>query len=193
MHRTRVGRGRFVAGERDGGLMVEARPGALVAAWPRRTMRIRVTAGVGEGVTALSAFDAALQRVGAADYNLLRMSSVIPPDSIVEVGPAAAREGQKGDRAHVVYASRGSVVPGEEVWAGVGWVQQEDGWGLFAEHDGATRDHVQRAIHATLEDMCARRPGRFGAIHVVVAGGSCGGKPVCAMALAMYGSQPWDR
>lgn len=161
---------------------------------PAHALRIRVSSGAGEGRTLLSAFDAALQDAGAANFNLIRLSSVIPPQSVIEVGTAGAPYRLRGDRVYAVYADRRSDVSGETVWAGVGWVQQEEnGWGLFAEHDGLSEDEVRHALNATLSDMCIRRGERFGPIRMVVRGASCDGRPVCAVALALYGVEAWDR
>lgn len=46
---------------------------------------IYVTSGIGEGQTNLSAFDAALWDAGIANFNLIKLSSVIPPHSKVLV------------------------------------------------------------------------------------------------------------
>src|SRR3989344_3563037 len=48
-------------------------------------MLISLTYGKGTGKTELSAFDAALWDAGIGDFNLITLSSVIPPDSRVEI------------------------------------------------------------------------------------------------------------
>lgn len=156
-------------------------------------VRIRVGAGAAQGVTPVSAFDAALRQVGAADFNLVRLSSVIPPAGVVEVGPCAPSQARRGDRLPAVYAERRSTVAGEEVWAGIGWVQQEDGWGLLVEHDGASREHVEWSIRSSLAEMCSRREGRFGEIGLAIDGTICGEWAVCAVAVAMFEPESWGR
>src|SRR5664280_2656650 len=60
-------------------------------------LNIQVAAGAGSGCTSLAAFDSALQTVGAANFNLIRLSSVIPAMSVLSLAstprapPAAAR------------------------------------------------------------------------------------------------------
>ncbi len=44
-------------------------------------MKIKVTYGIGEGATKLAAFDRALFDAGIANYNLIKLSSVIPENS----------------------------------------------------------------------------------------------------------------
>jgi len=48
-------------------------------------VNIQVSGGIGSGPTELSAFDQALVRAGVANYNLIYLSSVLPPDSDVTV------------------------------------------------------------------------------------------------------------
>src|ERR1035441_9431774 len=100
-------------------------------------LRIPVTTGTGSGPTPIAAFDAALLDSGIGNFNLIRLSSVIPPLSVVEMasGPIAPL-GRWGDRLYVVYAHRGASEPGHTAWAGIGWVQNANtGAGLFVEHD----------------------------------------------------------
>lgn len=40
---------------------------------------VHLAASSAEGITSLSAFDSALMKVGLADYNLLKVSSIFPP------------------------------------------------------------------------------------------------------------------
>ncbi|HTO01714.1 MAG TPA: pyruvoyl-dependent arginine decarboxylase, partial [Microthrixaceae bacterium] len=46
-------------------------------------LTINVSGSVGHGPTSLSAFDSALAGAGVSNFNLIRLSSVIPPNSIV--------------------------------------------------------------------------------------------------------------
>lgn len=49
-------------------------------------MKIYIAPGKGVGATELGAFDAALNDSGIANFNLIRLSSVIPPlTEVVEV------------------------------------------------------------------------------------------------------------
>ncbi len=100
-------------------------------------MDIHVGSGVGLGPTKMAAFDAALYMAGAANYNLLRLSSVIPPGSNVVAYEASIPElpGKWGDRLYAVMAEMRVDTPNVEAWAGIGWVQDaETGKGLFVEH-----------------------------------------------------------
>src|SRR5205085_9575333 len=87
------GRGRGGSGtgpERDhGGGGREDRPRRGSAVRGRRvgrarSVRIVVSHGTGEGPTPLAAFDKALLAAGVENYNLIRLSSVIPPGAGIE-------------------------------------------------------------------------------------------------------------
>src|SRR5690606_13314100 len=62
------------------------------------SMTIRVSAGTGTGRTPLAAFDAALAAAGVSDFNLVRLSAVVPPGSDVQVVDGADQlRGGHGD------------------------------------------------------------------------------------------------
>jgi arginine decarboxylase len=143
----------------------------------------------------LSAFDAALQAAGIANYNIIRLSSIIPGGSkVVELkGPQIKQPGEWGDRLYAVYAELRTDTPNVEVWAGIGWMQDEKtGEGLFVEHEGASEAHVRRDIKESLEALCKTRGIECGAIHMKVTGITCEHLPVCALVMASYQAQGWN-
>ena len=160
----------------------------------KKSKTIYITSGTGEGQTILSAFDAALWDAGIANYNLIKLSSIIPPSSTLEV-KNLSNNGSKdfGNKLYVVMACKRESEKGREAWAGVGWVQAKDGRGLFVEHDGAQQAEVIRLIKDSLTDMQKYRKEKFGEIHYQVVGERCEEKPVCAIVAAVYQSQNWDK
>jgi arginine decarboxylase len=152
-----------------------------------------VLAGTGVGSTSLAAFDAALRDAGVANFNLLRLSSVIPPRTEVDTtGRAPLPEGGWGDRLYCVYAEQHADLPGVEAWAGIGWVQRLDGeGGLFVEHEGPTEAFLTAAIEASLADLVAGRAEEFGEVHKALVGVTCTDQPVCALVVAAYETAPW--
>src|SRR5918911_5692889 len=107
-------------------------------------MHILVDAGTGEGPTQLAAFDAALLMAGVANYNLICLSSIIPPGALIERAPFVAPPHEYGYRLYVVMARCDEHNRGAEAWAGVGWTQEKDsGCGLFVESHGVSRTEVQ--------------------------------------------------
>lgn len=159
-------------------------------------MKIQVTSGIGTGPTKLAAFDAALHHAGVANYNLIRLSSVIPPNAEIVVSdtPLTKLPGQWGDRLYVVMAEQRADTPNEEAWAGVGWVQDsKTGRGLFVEHEGMSEKKVRDDITQSLNALMATRNIDFGEINMKVVGRSCKHEPVCAMVVAVYQSSDWNQ
>ena len=159
-------------------------------------MYIHIAHGAQVGDTQIAAFDAALWQAGVANYNLLRLSSVVPPGSEIVVHgtgiPHGTLSGTWGDRLYVVMAEARTSSPGQTVWAGIGWVQERtSGRGLFVEHEGDDEGQVRVEITRSLSALMATRQVDFGPVHMDVAGASCVDRPVCALTVAVYQSEPW--
>ncbi len=158
-------------------------------------MTIKIASGIGTGPTSLSAFDAALNHAGVANYNIIRLSSVIPPGSNINVNTSALTKlpGEWGDRLYVVMAEERVSTPNEEAWAGIGWVQDKTtGKGLFVEHEGNSEKSVKRDIQQSLEALMATRNIDFGPIKMKVIGRACKHQPVCALVVAVYQASDWE-
>jgi arginine decarboxylase len=157
-------------------------------------MHIQIVSGVGSAPTQLAAFDAALLDAGIANYNLIVLSSVIPPNSeLIEVAGRPQTTGSWGDRLYVVMATAEASALNAEAWAGVGWVTNEEtGQGLFVEHHGHSRNEVEGDITASLRAMAASRETTFGDVQLRVVGVRCENEPVCALVSAVYESAPWE-
>jgi arginine decarboxylase len=161
-------------------------------------MKIHISSSVGMASTKLGAFDAALYYAGVANYNLLRLSSVVPPGTTIvqhhnKSIPHEIMPGEWGDRLYVVMAEKRVDTPNVEAWAGIGWVMdKETKKGLFVEHEGESESAVRRDIEQSLQSLMATRNVDFGQIHMQVVGKTCTHLPVCAMVVAVYQSSDWD-
>jgi arginine decarboxylase len=159
----------------------------------QRGMTIRLAAGTGSGPTELAAFDAALMDAGVANYNLLYLSSVIPPNSRIVCNRHVTPPHEYGQRLYVVIAQMRESRIGHEAHAGIGWVQAGDtGPGLFVELHDSDRGRLDADLHATLEDMRHRRAAGYGPVRTVIASQRCTGAPVCALVVAVYACEPWQ-
>ena len=157
-------------------------------------MRIRIASGAARGPTQLGAFDAALQRAGVENYNLIPLSSVIPPGAVLERARITTPPSEYGHRLYVVLAKHETSQVGEEAWAGLGWTQEsESGRGLFVEIHGSSRRAVEVEINATLDGMKQSRPYDYGKNESEIVGTVCEDDPVCALVIAVYESEGWER
>ena len=156
-------------------------------------MNIWVADAVAEASTELAAFDACLLQAGIGNLNLIYLSSVIPPGATILRSPAILEDAGWGDRLYCVMAQRCTSEIGHEVWAGLGWVQEAGtGRGLFAEAMGASESEVKLQLSGTLGDMVNAREGDWGSVETAITGGTCKGRPVCALVAATYRSEGWD-
>jgi arginine decarboxylase len=158
-------------------------------------MILQLAAAVGAGPTELAAFDDALLQLGAANFNLVRLSSVIPPAShLTECdGAMSSPGGSWGDRLYVVYAEQRASRPGEQAWAGVGWAQDQSGRGLFVEHEGPCERYVRDQIDASLDHLQHGRNLRLGPSRRRLIGGTVVDQPICALVLCAYQTEGWGR
>jgi arginine decarboxylase len=156
--------------------------------------QIPVLTATGTGATTLAAFHDALVQLDLGHYNLVRLSSVVPPATSVDAtGKAPAPVGAWGDRLYCVYAEQRATEIGEQAWTGIGWVQRLDGLGgLFVEHEGTSEQFVANAIQSSLRDLVKGQEDAFSAGEMVLNGAVCTGEPICSMVLAPYETAAWN-
>jgi arginine decarboxylase len=155
---------------------------------------IRVSRGAGEGPTRLAAFDTALHAAGIARYNIVRISSVIPPRAVVHTVTADLQvKGAPGDVAYCVYAAAYASTPGEQAWAGMAWATHQDGSGagIFVEHTAASESVLRRDLDATIDRMSLTRGHLYRVAGQIVSTSVCVDHPVCAVVIAAYGTAGW--
>lgn len=164
-------------------------------------MKIFVVSGIGQGKTLLSAFDAALNDAGVSNYNLITLSSVIPPQAeIIKTKKYHTPDSEWGHKLYLVKAEMRTDKKGVALAAGVGWYQLEDGRGLFVEHETEAKTEplanniVKTDIYSSLEDLCNLRsiPYDSKKVQTNIISAVCKGKPVCVLSLAIYQSQGWN-
>jgi len=153
---------------------------------------IALATGLGEGPTALAAFDAALRDAGVANYNLICLSSVIPPGSVIERRKWVTPREDWGRRLYCVVSQMREDRPGHGAHAGIGWVRDAgSGAGLFVELHDEDRGQLDADLRATLRSMQAGRAIDFGEAETEIASITCRAMPVCALAIAVYAAAPW--
>jgi arginine decarboxylase len=165
---------------------------AAVSTQTQRALSIHLSCGAGEGPTPLAAFDAALMDAGVANYNLLCLSSVIPPNARIVRARHRTQPDDYGRRLYVVMSQMRQNHPGRHAHAGIGWVQEgDDGRGLFVELHDDDRDRLEHDLHDTLGAMRRSRDVDYGPVQTAIASRLCGARPVCALVVAVYACEPW--
>ncbi len=113
-------------------------------------------AGHAEGGSTLNAFDNALLAAGIGNVNLIKVSSIVPPDVEIVDLPKI----KPGALVPTAYAAITSEVPGEVVAAAVGYALPDDPAkpGVIMEyHDVTDRQTAERRIRAMLEEAFRSR------------------------------------
>ena len=150
---------------------------------------IRVVWGAATAPTDLASYDAALAEANVHDYNLVRVSSVVPADAAVEVVDEAPSLGPAGERLTVV-EGRATVAPGDDspAVACLGWSREPDGPGIFYEAAGTDPDAVRERVDEGLAAGERLREWDFadGGSRLVAAEGDPDGYTT-AVVLAVYG------
>jgi len=126
------------------------------------------TAGHAEGGTILNAFDNALLAAGLGNINLIKVSSIVPPDVEIMELPKI----KPGALVPTAYAAMTSDVPGQTVAAAVGYALPDDPAkpGVIMEyHDLADRRTAERSIRAMLEEAFRVRGEMIRELKVFVA------------------------
>jgi arginine decarboxylase len=157
-------------------------------------MDIRITYGSANAPTELGAFDKALYEAGIANYNLIKLSSILPENSNVIVEKINWNEKEFGYKLYCVLSSQTEKEIGKEAWAGIGWVKCLDGSnkGLFVEHHGGSEKEVSDLIDGSLTSMKTYRPEEYGEINKKLMGLKCESQPVAALVCATYQTENWN-
>jgi arginine decarboxylase len=117
----------------------------------KRITMAAATAGHAEGGTPLNAFDNALLAAGIGNINLVKISSILPPEVPVIDLPKI----KPGALIPTAYASITSEVPGETIAAAVGYALPDDPAknGVIMEfHGHGDRQQAEDAIRAMLDE-----------------------------------------
>ena len=122
----------------------------------KRIAMAAATAGHAEGGSSLNAFDNALLVAGIGNINLIKVSSIVPPEVTIIDLPKI----RPGALVPTAYAAMTSETPGEIIAAAVGYALPDDPAknGVIMEFHGvATQAEAERAIDAMLAEAFRMR------------------------------------
>ena len=139
----------------------------------------------------MSAFDKALHDAGIADYNLITLSSIIPPESEVVIKRPDLIPEEYGYKLYAVISKNTETLQGTFAWAVLGWMQDDEGKGVFVEQTGQSKHETKDKILSTFNSMKSYRPELEGKIIYSSAGIKCEDEPVCAIVAALYKTEKW--
>lgn len=117
----------------------------------KKVTKVAVAAGCAEGGSSLNAFDNALLAAGIGNINLVKVSSIVPPD--VDIVPLPGIK--PGAVVPTAYAAMTGETPGETIAAAVGYALPVDRTkaGVIMEyHDRTDRATAEGRIRAMLAE-----------------------------------------
>ena len=121
---------------------------------PMKNYVLRV--GVGRAISQISAFDRALIAAGVAGYNLVKVSSILPPNSVYQTKISLL----KGSLLPSAFASIYAHQKGEVISAAVAVAIPDDNEdiGVIMEHSArAYKEEVESIVRLMAEDAMATR------------------------------------
>lgn len=154
-------------------------------------MEIVITYGKGKGLTELAAFDSALWNAGIGNYNLLTLSSIVPPNSKIEVRKIDQNMDNIGDRLYVVIAKCIETDKGKFAYAGLGWITNQEGSGIFLEERCDDETELKEKLKLGMESVIRYRNGIFCNSEIITSSIECMDMPVCAIVAAVYYRERW--
>ncbi len=110
--------------------------------------------GSAEGGTPLNAFDNALRKAGVGDWNLVKVSSILPPGArVTQALPFIER----GNLVPAVIAQITSDKAGEVISSAVG-IGKGDSYGVIMEHSAPlAKGEVEKIVRGMLEEAFLQR------------------------------------
>ncbi len=153
--------------------------------------QVKITWGTGEGPTKLAAFDAALHDAGIANFNLIKLSSIVPRGWKIQQQKLHLDRNAAGKKLYVVLSSRVEERKGKTAVAGIGWANDEHKDGVLIHLEGESATEVRKEITKTFEAMRAYRGRRYTPLNIRTAEKKCSSKPVCAQVVAVFKTEGW--
>jgi len=123
-------------------------------------MNINIVWGKGHGPTKKTAYDSALKKTGIHNYNLISLSSIVPPNTNVIKSGSIDQEWETGTIVSVVQARNTSSNVGEKISAGLSWKKTNgNNGGIFLEeHCDNDKNKCKKKLYAGMNKMIKNRP-----------------------------------
>lgn len=116
----------------------------------------KISSGIGKSRLELVAFDNALMSAGISNYNLVKVSSILPSGCTQENEVSL----KHGSILHTAYGSFTSNISGQTIASAVSIaIPQNDEIGIIMEHAGLCRESEARSIVTLMAEEAMRNHG----------------------------------
>jgi len=155
------------------------------------TKLVALASGAATGGSAINAFDNALRNAGIADFNLLRVSSIIPPQTpIHRLDPAMGIVKGVGRMIPAVYETLITDTVGETVAVGIGVGVprgSDDSGVIFPASGSGTGDQVEAKLKTIIDEgmVSMRRVGSYD-LRTIIAEATSEGPWTCVVAALLF-------
>lgn len=150
--------------------------------------------GVGFGKTRMAAYCNALKNAGIVNVNIIKLSSVIPPNfKIINQKPIIEKK-DFGKKLFGVISEIRVDEPGVLACAGIGWALAKDGsgHGIMVEICGNNEEKISFDICQTLKSSLDGKDYDLENIFIETTSILCKNKPVCALISVSFKIEGWD-
>lgn len=139
-----------------------------------------LASGSSEGTSKLGAFDNAILKAGVGNTNLIKLSSILPPNSTYMDKIVYSR----GVLVPIAYGSITSDKKGETIAASVAIaISVEEGFGVIMEYSGITSaKQAEERVRKMAEDAMIHRNIKIKEIKSISIESTVSERPICAFA-----------
>ena len=145
-----------------------------------------MTSGIGVSEGRLASFDKALLKAGIGNYNLVRLSSILPAHCINSTLKELRKDVAEGSLLPTAYSTITSELPGEHIASSIGYGLSDDpeNVGVIMEYSnkGITADQARAKVQAMLEEAFAARGWTLKETHIVAEDAVAGDEAVTTFA-----------
>lgn len=121
-------------------------------------MNIKVLKSSGIGKTKKTAYDDALKNVNLHNYNIITLSSVIPPGSNIDITESFHCNFSVGDVIYAVQSKNFSSTNGSTIASGLAWcMEKNENGGIFLENKAPTKKHCEENLRDGIDEMKENR------------------------------------
>lgn len=156
-------------------------------------MNIKIVKGTGEGPTEIAAFDRALFKAGIHDFNLIKLSSVVPENSTIRtIKRFTPAKNSIGNKLYIVLSIQSETIPNQMACAGLGWaINKKSGSGIFVELNGNNLNKLEDELSKSMHKMTEYRKGPY-KFNKLIVKARCEKRPICVLVAAIYKQSKWN-
>jgi arginine decarboxylase len=156
--------------------------------------KIYLSEGTGKGNTEMLAYCKALKEAGIDNMNIIRLSSVLPHNSIVIKDKPPISFENYGNKLYAVISEIRESRQGKTACAGLGYAyhKKKTGHGLMVEISGDNEEKIKKDIRKTLNEFLCENNYDLNNMEIHTKSIKCENEPVCALIAMSFEIEKWE-